>query len=301
MTPSTDDDLLTLLTGFSLILAGSVLFSRSAEQLVENLFRGHPLGMRILGILSLSLPEAILPLMAFRTPADGLSHPPDSSLDIGVGAILGAPSFLLLLLWPLYLVRTRGQTSARPGQLRREIPLLAFALAFALAAGKTPSPRLHLLTAGLLLGLFGVSLLTLHPDPETPRDPALALPFRPFREIALFLTASFLIIAGPRIFLSGLFAWQQAHPGPAPFWISMVLSALATESPEALALLLLLRKGERNHGFDIVWGAIGFQLTVPPAIGLALSPWILTARHYTMGFLLLAVLFASWFTAGKKP
>lgn len=303
MTPKTDNDLFLLLAGFSLILAGSILFSRTAEQLVESLFRGHPIGMRILGILSLSLPEALLPLMAFWPPGEGLSRPPDSSpMDIGVGAILGAPSFLLLILWPLYLLRTRRPTgtTVRPGQLQREIPLLVFALGVALAAGETSSARLHLLAAGLLLVLFTVSLFSTRTDPELSPTPVPATPFRPLREVVLFLIASVLVVSGPRVFLSGLFAWQQTHPGPAPFWISMVLSALSTESPEALALFFLLRKGEREHGFDIIWGAISFQLTIPPAIGLAFSPWNLTLRHDVMGCLLLAVLLASLMAARKR-
>ena len=300
MTPETTADLLTLLAGFSLILVGSVLFSRTAEHLVDSLFRGHPLGMRILGILSLSLPEALLPLMAFREARGGVSTFPDASLDIGVGAILGAPSFLLLILWPFYLFRTSrpGNVPDSSRQLRTEIPVLILALGIALAAGKTPSGPMHLVAAALLLLLFAISLLALRTHPAPPSSPSRPLSL--FRDTVLFIGASVLIVVGPRVFLSGLFDWQKIHPGPAPFWVSMVLSALATESPEALALFFLLKKNEKAHAFQIVWGAIGFQLTVPPAIGLALSPWNLTRRHDVMGLLLLAVLLASWFMASKK-
>ncbi|AKS22804.1 hypothetical protein ACSYAY_01450 [Leptospirillum ferriphilum] len=303
MTTGTGSDILTLLVGFSLILTGSVLFSRTAEHLVETLFRGHPLGMRVLGILSLSLPEALLPLMAFWSTQKGFSHSQDASLEIGVGAILGAPSFLLLLLWPFYLFRTGrpGKNLPQSAQLRREIPALVVALAIALLAGMTHSGPLHLAAAAVLLLLFLFSLSALRSDPADPPAPPVSNPSRLFLETALFLGASVLIVAGPRVFLAGLFDWQNIHPGPAPFWVSMVLSALATESPEALALFFLLQKGERNHAFQIVWGAIGFQLTIPPAIGLVLSPWNLTLRHDAMGFVLLAVLVVSWGTARQKP
>ena len=52
---------LKILAGFSCLLLGSALFSHSAERLVHRLFRNRQAGSRILGNLSLSLPEAILP------------------------------------------------------------------------------------------------------------------------------------------------------------------------------------------------------------------------------------------------
>ncbi|MHB1927552.1 MAG: hypothetical protein ACYCRD_09850 [Leptospirillum sp.] len=283
-----------ILTGFFLILTGSALFSRSAERLVSRLFQGHPRGMRILAILSLSLPEALLPLIAFWTPA---SSRPDGAagqnLDIGVGAILGAPSFLLLVLWPLYLYRTRKEGPVRSGQLQKEIPVLLLALTVGLSAGLSHNRLLHLLAGCALMVLFAWVLIRIRPDSGENDDNEKPDVFRPVIDSGLFLLSSALIVAGPRLFLSGLFSFQHIFPGAMPFWISMILSALATESPEALALFMFLRSGKISLGFDVVWGSISFQLTVPLAIGLFFSPWVLTSRHLSIGGILLGVLLAS--------
>lgn len=291
----------SILAGFFLILTGSALFSRSAERIVSRFFQGHPRGMRILGILSLSLPEALLPLIAFWTPASSRAEgAAGQNLDIGVGAILGAPSFLLLVLWPLYLYRARMEGPVRPGQLQKEIPLLLAALTIGLSAGLSHNRLLHLLAGCSLIVLFAWVLIRTRPDPGEYDDDEKPDAFRPVTDSGLFLIASALIVAGPRLFLAGLFSFQKIFPGATPFWISMILSALATESPEALALFLFLRRGKIPLAFDVVWGSISFQLTVPLAIGLFFSPWVLTSRHLFVGGILLGVLLASLAFARKS-
>ncbi len=80
----------------------------------------------------------------------------------------------------------------------------------------------------------------------------------------------------------------------------MALSALATESPEALALFFLLRKKERALGFDVVWGSVSFQMTVSLSIGLFLSPWHLLKVHLLLGGVLLLALLASFLYAKSR-
>ena len=295
---------LKILAGFSCLLLGSALFSHSAERLVHRLFRNRQAGSRILGNLSLSLPEAILPLYAFLVPQAPAASPSDHfSMNIGVGAILGAPAFLLLVLWPAYLWTTRKEplVRTRRTQLARETPLLFFALAIALASGFVSSRPLHLFTGCLLLGLYLGAFYLI----ESPTDPMAEIPGQengPPKPVdyLLFAASVVLILVGPEIFLSGLNALGRSFHSSLPFFLSMALSALATESPEALALFFLLRKKERALGFDVVWGSVSFQMTVSLSIGLFLSPWHLLKVHLLLGGVLLLALLASFLYAKSR-
>jgi len=173
-------------------------------------------------------------------------------------------------------------------------------LTIGLLAGLSHNRLLHLLAGCSLIVLFAWILIRIRPDAGENDDHEKTGVFRPVTDSGLFLLSSALIVAGPRLFLSGLFSFQHIFPGATPFWISMILSALATESPEALALFLFLRRGKIPLGFDVVWGSISFQLTVPLAIGLSFSPWVLTSRHLFIGGILLGVLLVSLAFARKS-
>lgn len=277
-------------SGFILIATGSALFSHAAERLTHRLFSNRQLGARLLGNLSLSLPEAVLPLFAFLT-ADH-NTVPSQTLDIGVGAILGAPAFLLGVLWPLYLWfgRTHPLPAIRRNQLAREPPILGAGLIGALALGFVQSEGGKTAGGVLLLALYAFLVARIEPhESETrPEDqPAKAV------DGLAFLAGTGLILFGPELFLSGLRELSGTGPSSSPFLLSLVLSPLATELPELLALIYFLRRGNRTMGFDIVWGSISFQLTVSLSVGLFLSPWILTARHAVLGGILAAILLLS--------
>lgn len=286
-----------IMTGFLLLLLGSGLFSFTAEKIVHRFFRNRQAGGRVLGNLSLSLPEAILPLYAFLAPS-----PPESSLslnfssNIGVSAILGAPLFLLLILWPVYLWKTRDSPliESRRVQLSRETPLLALGLAIALISGVVPSRLLHLFAGCLLIALYLGAFFLI----ETPRKPSDSHEQKvvppTVRDYLLFGCSAILILAGPEIFLSGLNQLGQSFSSSFPLFLSMGLSALATESPEALALFFLLKRKESALGFDMIWGSISFQMTVSLSIGLFFSRWHLLNIHVTLGGILLLTLLVSF-------
>jgi cation:H+ antiporter len=294
-----------LLTGFLLVAVGSALFSHAAERLIGRFFSNRQLGARILGNVSLSLPEAVLPLFAFLSTDRNAGTGPDLSMEIGVGAVLGAPAFLLLVLWPLYLWHTRRHAlpSSRRRQLVREIPLLGAALGGALLLGLLNPPWLKVSGGILLLGLYVVLFFRIESHPGEPPETSAGDTASPgtdkedparIGDAIAFLSGTGLILYGPDLFLSGLRELSGQEHAATPFLLSLFLSALATESPEMLALLIFLRKGERALGFDIVWGSISFQLTVSLSIGLFLSPWTLSGHHLILGALLLLVLGSSY-------
>ena len=290
--------ILLIAGGFLLILAGSALFSHSAETLTQQLFRNHSLGRRILGNISLSLPELVLPLFSFLGGSGG------GRKDAGIGAILGAPLFLIAILWPMTLLVTRKSPAplSEKKQLSKEAPILAAGLTLALLAGSSRMTILHWGVAILLLLLYPAILFGL--KGEDPPDNTSRHQENPFsiRTALSFLSGVGFLLTGPVLLLNGILQFGGSHGGETIFILSLVLSSLSTESPEALSLFMLLKKRDIPAAYAILWGSIHFQLTVTLASGLLLSPWIIQERHIVAGSILILALLLStlWARSGTE-
>ncbi len=293
--------LLETLSGFLLVLAGSALFSHSAETLTRRLFTNHSLGRRILGNLSLSIPELVLPVVSFL----GGSAP--GRKEAGIGAILGAPLFLVAILWPVTLWVTRHEPAPKEEkkQLGKEAPLLAGGLFLALAAGLTPSRPVHFIVAAFLLLLYPAILLKLRtedaPEEEGPEEGSSTV-----RQTLAFLAGAAFLFIGPVLLLKGILHSGESQGNGSIFLLSLLLSSLSTESPEALSLVMLLKKRQTASAYGVLWGSIHFQLTVSVASGLLLSPWTIEGRHLIAGgILIVALLFSTWWALipdnGRSP
>jgi cation:H+ antiporter len=266
-----------------LIVLGSSLFTRSLEPTIEKFFQNKGMGLRLLGNMSLSLPELILPLFAFLAPGRG-----KTAIDAGTGALFGPPIFLFLFLLPL--VSFLGKKSARI--LLKEIPLLLLGLGAALLLlGRGELPRLFLAT--ILAGFYLWALLLVPPDEPDPRPeireaPEGPAPYR-LRDGAYVVAGTLLMTVGSHFFLSGIDLLSQ-NQGFKAFWIALLLTPLATEAPELLTLMHFLRKKSIHQSFSILWGSIHFQLTLSIASGLIASPWKSSGSTIQAGSALLGIL-----------
>ena len=284
--------LFLLAGGFSLIVAGSTLFTRSLERTVLRFFNNKSQGLRILGNLSLSLPELLLPLIAFLTPGSGKSR-----VEAGTGALFGPPLFLLLFLVPLAFFLKPRESQI----LAREIPLLLSGLALALFLFD------HSLLFRLPLALFlaGIYLWGLWSIPEEALQdvPEPGSPWRPFDAISV-IGGSLLMGGGSQLFLVGIDHLRSAQ-GISPFWVALILAPLATEAPELLTLLHFLKKRSLSEGHSILWGSIHLQATLSIALGLLASPWKGSAAARSAGESLLlilgALLLLSWRRSSQRP
>ena len=251
----------TLAGGFLLIVTGSALFTRSIESTVARFFENRNRGLRILGNLSLSLPELILPLIAFLSP--GASR---SRIDAGTGALFGPPLFLCLALLPIAFFLHRPQARS----LAREAPLIVAGLSAAiLLSGHSFLPRLFLALCLLALYLGGLLLTPGHGDNREAPESASGWGIPD----ALFLGGGAILMAlGSQAFLSGIEALREIR-GVSPFWTALLLGPVATEAPELLTLTHFLRKRSLPEAFSILWGSIHLQTTLSIAVGILASPW----------------------------
>ena len=287
--------LLLLAGGFALIVTGSALFTRSLERTVLRFFHNKSQGLRILGNLSLSLPELLLPLIAFLAPGGGKSR-----VEAGTGALFGPPLFLLLFLVPLaFYLKPRESQS-----LAREIPLLLGGLALALFLFDR-SLLFRLPLALFLAAIYLWGLLSAPEDADAQEEPEPASHWGPFDAISVG-GGSLLMGGGSQLFLVGI-DHLRASQGISPFWTALILAPLATEAPEILTLLHFLKRRSLSEGYSILWGSIHLQTTLSIALGLLASPWKGSEAARSAGESLLlilgALLLLSWRRSRKhsKP
>ena len=83
-----------------------------------------------------------------------------------------------------------------------------------------------------------------------------------------------LIFIGSQMFVHNLGALSISL-GMAPHMVSLLLSPVATELPETLNALIWVRQGKENLALANISGSMMIQATVPSALGIMFTPWML--------------------------
>ena len=81
-----------------------------------------------------------------------------------------------------------------------------------------------------------------------------------------------LLVAGAKGFINGV---EQAAPilGISALLLSLMIVPIATELPEKVNSILWIRRHKDTLAFGNITGAMVFQGTLLPAIGISLTPW----------------------------
>jgi cation:H+ antiporter len=82
-----------------------------------------------------------------------------------------------------------------------------------------------------------------------------------------------LLVAGAKGFISGIQGASELL-GISPLLLSLLVIPIATELPEKVNSILWVRKGKDTLAFGNITGALVFQGTLLPAIGIMLTPWV---------------------------
>ena len=100
-----------------------------------------------------------------------------------------------------------------------------------------------------------------------------------------------LLIAGAEGFIHGI---EQAAPilGISALLLSLMIVPLATELPEKVNSILWIRKHKDTLAFGNVTGAMVFQGTLLPAIGIALTPWV--PQKEVLAGVIVTLIAAAW-------
>lgn len=272
------------------ILVAAEIFVNALEHLGEKLGISEGVTGSIFAAVGTAMPETIVPLLAIfaGTQNQQLNE------EIGVGAILGAPlmlSTLSLFLMALAVWHKRGAqghlTPEKTG-LKRDLDffLAAFALsAVALFVPHDDNPAIRaMLAVVMVLIYFFYVMLTLKASADLVKDghateadepmflARIGLPTTTIT-IALQLGAGLImLVLGAKGFIHGI---EQAAPllGISALVLSLMIVPVATELPEKVNSILWIRRHKDTLAFGNITGAMVFQGTLLPAIGILLTPW----------------------------
>lgn len=290
-----------LLGSLVVILIGAELFTNAIEWLGKKLNLNQGAVGSVLAAVGTALPETVVPIIAL------LSGTGESNHEIGVGAILGAPFMLSTLA--MFVAGLAVWIYARRGRRGRDVQIcgatfsrdMKFFLgvyALAILAALLPSQGLKQAVAvGLVLAyaLYVYWTFT-HPEEAPEEEEELLHPLtfdrgRPAPRTALvvaqIVAALGGIVLGAKFFVQGL--EHIAHVvGLSPFVLSVIITPIATELPEKFNSVIWLRRCKDTLAVGNVTGAMVFQSSVIPAVGIWLTPWELGAQEMVTALLSLA-------------
>lgn len=272
------------------ILIAAEVFTNALEHLGERLGISEGVTGSIFAAVGTALPETSVPLLAIfaGTSSTATNH------EIGVGAILGAPLMLAtlsLFLMAMSVFKRRTSTGhLRPERTGLIRDLNYFIAAFLLAALALYIPHERDIYRALLgLGMVMIYMVyvwqTIRASKVLVADGhateaesdmflcKIGLPNHMAVIITQLLLGLILLIAGAKGFINGVESAAEII-GISALLLSLLIIPIATELPEKVNSILWIRKGKDTLAFGNITGAMVFQGTLLPAIGIMLTPWV---------------------------
>ena len=287
------------------------MFTNALEHLGEKLGISEGVTGSLFAAVGTALPETSVPLLAL------LAGTSDAHVneEIGVGAILGAPlmlSTLSISLLAFAVLKNRkmhGHFHPERTGLKRDLNFFIAAFAFATIALFVPHEVREVRYAigfAMVMIYFIYILLTLRASKDLVADGhateaespmficRLGLPNNMSVVMLQLLLGLAMLIGGAKGFISGI---QQASEllGISPLLLSLLVIPIATELPEKVNSILWVRRGKDTLAFGNITGALVFQGTLLPAIGIMLTPWVPQKEVFAgVVITLLGVLWLRW-------
>lgn len=303
-----------LLFALVLILIGAEIFTNSLEHLGDRLNISEGVTGSIFAAVGTALPETMVPVIAILSSIGTQAV----REEVGVGAILGAPlmlstvAFLLMALFAAHKRGWGGEFHPERTGLKRDLHwfLMAFTLGTIAIFVPHEYPTVRGIIAISLVVLYFVYLmLTIRASAKlvadghaTAADEPLFLVrvfgFLGARENWFFILLQLalglaLIIGGAHGFVYGVDELSTAL-GVSALVLSLLIVPVATELPEKVNSVLWIRRRKDTLAFGNVTGAMVFQGSLLPALGILLTPW--EPREEVVAGVLLT-LFASGYLA----
>lgn len=278
-----------LLLSLGVILLAAELFVNGVEWLgkIFNLSEGA-VGS-VLAAVGTALPETIIPIIALLFSSGSEGH------DIGIGAILGAPLMLSTLAMfvtgmAVLIFRKRRQSGTKVigdySTMTRDLGFFIIVFGTAVLAGLLPPDLRHwqLVVAAMLVLTYVwyvYKMLSQERDlvgeQEIPPcyfarkydNPPLN---RVLIQVGLALV---LIVAGANLFVDSITEVAAIY-GIHAFVLSIIITPIATELPEKFNSVIWISRGKDTLALGNITGAMVFQGSLIPAMGIFLTNWQLT-------------------------
>lgn len=290
-------DFLLLAFFLVLIVVASEIFTNAVETLGSKLKFSEGVTGSLFAAVGTALPETMVPLVAIF--AGNASH---VSEEVGVGAILGAPFMLSTLAmcllgiaaWRFRDRRKKATVSPERTGFKRDIEFFLFCFTIAFLVAFTPYEYrlLRMFVAFILVLTYFYYVLetvkassalvnTGHATEES-KKLYLSLILKEHLAVVLLqlLIALALIIAGAKGFVGEIEHLAEILGVPV-IALSLLIVPVATELPEKVNSILWIRKGKDTMAVGNITGAMVFQGSLLPAIGIFLTPWTLNVTVLT--------------------
>ena len=300
-----------LLLMLVVILIAAEVFTNALEHLGEKLGISEGVTGSIFAAVGTALPETLVPLLAIftytsATASAGVAH------EIGVGAILGAPLMLATLsvsLMAISVWKRRGtQGHLRPERtgLIRDLNFFIFAFGVAAIAMYVPHTQpvvRYAMGTCMVMIYFVYVLMTIRASKALVEDGhateaesdmflcRLGLPNNMAIILVQLAIGLGLLIFGAKGFIDQV-EGAATILGISTLLLSLLIIPIATELPEKVNSILWIRKGKDTLAFGNITGAMVFQGTLLPAIGIMLTPW--EPRKEVLWGIIITLVAAMW-------
>jgi len=271
------------------ILIAAEVFTNALEHLGEKLGISEGVTGSLFAAVGTALPETMVPLLALLAGTQNTA----TNEEIGVGSILGAPLMLATLSISLMAISvwkrrgTHGHLRPERTGLTRDLNFFIIAFTFAAVAMYVPHTLVAVrygLGACMVMIYFVYVMMTLNASKALVADGhateaggdmflcKVGLPNNMIVIVLQLLLGVGLLIAGAKGFINGVETASHII-GISALLLSLLIIPIATELPEKVNSILWIRKGKDTLAFGNITGAMVFQGTLLPAIGIMLTPW----------------------------
>ncbi|AFV03647.1 MULTISPECIES: sodium:calcium antiporter [unclassified Dehalobacter] len=289
-------DIIFLVVSLGIILLGAEVFTNGIEWLGRKLNLGEGAVGSIFAAVGTALPETLIPILAILTSSGASGH------DIGIGAILGAPfmlgtlAFFVTGIAVLIFRRTNRPMYIHPEVIERDLKFFLIVYLLAIVASFLPTHSLKMLIVIVLVGAYCAYVYRTIKSSHGEANLEEELPVCYFSRrgepklIVVFvqiIAALAIIIAGAELFINSVQAVSTAA-GISVFILAIIITPIATELPEKFNSVLWVRRGKDTLAMGNITGAMVFQSSVIPAIGISLTSWVLEPLALVSALLALA-------------
>lgn len=273
-----------MLMALSLILISCEFFTNGIEWLGKNLGVGDGVVGSIFSAVGTCLPETMVPIIAIIFLREDRG-----SVDVGVGAILGAPFMLSTLAFFVTGIsavffrykREKGiSMSVNSDVVSRDISFFIVAYSVGVATAFINIRFIKgIISVFLVMIYIYYIILTIRQDVashchlEKLYLTKILNVKNNMQNILLQICISLVgIIFGASIFVTNIEVVSELI-GITPLVLSLIVTPIATELPEKFNSIIWISKGKDTLALGNITGAMVFQSCIPVSIGILATPW----------------------------
>lgn len=289
-----------LLISLGVILIGAEVFVNGIEWLGKKLKLSDGAVGSVLAAVGTALPETIIPVIAL------ICGTGDKGAEIGIGAILGAPLMLSTLAMfvtgmAVFAFSRRRKAGTKViadySTMTRDLGFFIIVFTAAVLTGIIPPALRHWQIAIACFMLFSYcwyvySTLSGEQDITDDADvPPLYLARKQFSpSISIILLqvaiALILVVGGADLFVKSTTSIAVTYGVPA-FVLALIIAPVATELPEKFNSVIWVSRDKDTLALGNITGAMVFQSSVIPALGIFLTDWQLNGGAFMAAILAL--------------